>query len=397
LTGVRILDMTSVIMGPYATQILGDFGADVIKIEVPTGDTTRQVPPMRNAGMGAFYLHINRNKRSIVLDLKKPEALAALMKLVETADVLAYNVRPQAMARLGISHDKLAQINPRIISVCMMGFGQDGPYAADPAYEDLIQGLTAVPSMLVQAGSEHPHYVPLSFNDRSVGLNAAIALTAALYHREKTGRGQEIQVPMFETMVQSVYSDHMGGLTFDPPLGPPGYKRQLNKDRRPYPTQDGYVCVIVYTDKHWQTFANMIGRPKLMEEDPRFKNITSRTEYAADIYAMVGEVMKGKTTAEWIKLLKEGDIPVAPLHTLDSLLEDPHLNATGFFQTIDHPTEGRIRQMEIPSRWSESQPTIRRPAPRLGENTVEILREAGYGDEEIDKLLASRSAVQFQS
>jgi crotonobetainyl-CoA:carnitine CoA-transferase CaiB-like acyl-CoA transferase len=396
LSGVRILDMTSVIMGPYATQILADFGADVIKIESPLGDTTRQVPPFRTKGMGAFYLHINRNKRSVVLDLKRPEALAALMRLVETADVLAYNVRPQAMARLGLGHDRLVEVNPRIISVGMVGFGQDGPYAADPAYEDLIQGLTAIPSMLVDAGSDHPHYVPLSFNDRAVGLNAAVALTAALFHRERTGRGQEIIVPMFETMVQAVYSDHMGGLTFDPALGPPGYKRQLNKDRRPYPTRDGYVCVIVYTDIHWRTFCDIIGRPTLMEDDPRFANITTRTEHAEAVYAFIGEEMKRRTSGEWLEVLKAGDIPAAPMHTLDSLLDDPHLRATNFIRTVDHPTEGRIRQMEVPSRWSDSPPSLRRPAPRLGEHTVEILREAGLSEPEVEAILAGKAAVQAE-
>lgn len=388
LTGVRIIDMTSVVMGPYATQILGDFGADVIKVESHSGDTTRQIPPMRNKDMGCLYLHANRNKRSLVLDLKDPEGLEAFMKLIESADVLTSNVRPRAMARLGITYERLKQVNPRLISVSMVGFGQKGPYAANPAYEDLIQGLTGVPAMLVDAGSEQPHYVPLSFNDRAVGLNAAIAILAALYRRERSGEGQAIEVPMFETMVQAIYGDHMGGLTFVPPLGPPGYKRQLNKDRRPYPTKDGYICIIVYTDKHWKTFSEIIGRPNLMEEDVRFRNITSRTEHASAAYALVGEAMPSRTTAEWLELLGNGDIPAAPLHTLDTIIEDPHLKATGFFKTVEHPSEGLIRQMAVPSQWSESQPNQLRPAPRLGENSVEVLLEAGLDQDFIEKLLA---------
>lgn len=397
LEGVRIIDMTSVVMGPYATQILADFGADVIKLEAPSGDTTRQVPPMCNPGMGSTYLHVNRNKRSLVLDLKHPDGLAALFKLVETADVLIYNVRPKAIERLGISYEKLSKINPRLIMVCLVGFGQDGPYAADPAYEDLIQGLTAVPSMLVDAGSEAPHFVPLSFNDRAVGLNGAIALVSALYRRERTGRGQQIEVPMFETMVQSTYGDHMAGLTFDPPRGEPGYKRQLNKERRPYRTLDGSLCVIAYTDKHWRAFLSLVGQPNKMEEDARFSSISSRTEHAHSVYAFMAEEMAKRTTAQWLADLKRADIPAARLHTLHSMLEDPHLVATGFFQTVDHPTEGRIRQMAIPSKWSESQPTIRTLAPRLGENTVQVLREAGLDNARIEQLLANGAAKQFEA
>lgn len=394
LAGIRILDMTSVIMGPYSTQILGDYGAEVIKIESPGGDTTRKVPPMRNSDMGCFYLHSNRNKRSVVLDLKQPAALKAFMKLVETADALVSNVRPKAMARLGISYEALAKVNPRIIILSLVGFGQKGPYAAQPAYDDLIQGLTAVPSMLVEAGSEKPHYVPLAFNDRAVGLHGAIALTAALYRREQTGVGQAIEVPMFETMVQSTYGDHMGGLTFVPPKGPPGYKRQLNKERRPYATQDGYVCVIIYTDKHWRGFASLAGQPDLLERDPRFRDIGARTVHAEAVYEFVGRVMGSRTTAGWVDVLLEADIPVAPLHTLDTVLHDPHLTATGFIQDVEHPSEGPLKQIGIPATFSESPGTIRRHAPRLGEQTVEVLREAGLDEAEIDRLLTAGAAVQ---
>lgn len=393
LANIRILDMTSVVMGPYATQILGDMGADIVKIESPGGDTTRKVPPMRNPDMGSVFLHMNRNKRSVVLDLKQPDALQALMKLAETADVLIYNVRPRAMARLGITHEKLAEVNPRIITVALVGFGQDGPYAADPAYEDLIQGLTAVPSMLVAAGSETPHYVPLSFNDRAVGLNAAIAVLGALLHRTQSGVGQAIEIPMFETMVQAAYGDHMGGLSFEPPQGPPGYMRQLNRQRRPHATKDGHVCVIVYTDKHWDTFLTLIGREDL-KSDPRLRDIGSRTQHAETIYAIIDAEMRNRTTAEWIRVLKEGDIPVAPVHTLESLLHDPHLEATGFFRTVEHPSEGTIRQMAPPQKWSRTPPSVQRHAPRLGEHSVELLREAGVDEATLERMLAARATVQ---
>lgn len=394
LEGVRVIDLTSVVMGPYTTQILGDYGADIIKVEAPSGDTTRQVPPMRHAGMGSTFLQMNRNKRSIALDLKRPEAREALLALVASADVFVSNIRPKALARLGLSPDTLLARNPRLVVASLVGFGQDGPYAADPAYDDLIQGLTAVPSMLVDAGSAEPHYVPLSFNDRAVGLSAAIAILAALLHRDRTGQGQAVEVPMFETMVQATLGDHMGGLTFEPALGPPGYKRQLNPERRPYRTSDGYVCAVIYTDKHWQAFARIIGRPDLMREDERFANLGSRTVHAEAVYALIRQSMPSRTTAEWLTLLQEGDIPAARMHTLDSIVEDPHLTATGFFRISDHPSEGPIREMAVPTRWSATPPGPPRPAPQLGQHSAEILREAGLPAGEIEALLTIKAMVQ---
>ncbi|ATE58759.1 CaiB/BaiF CoA transferase family protein [Thauera sinica] len=393
LDGVRIVDMTSVLMGPYATQILADYGADVIKVEAPAGDTTRQVPPMRSPNMGTIYLHLNRNKRSLVLDLKREGALDALLKLLETADVFVSNVRPKALARLGLDSEVLSRRNPRLVVASLVGFGQDGPYAADPAYEDLIQALTTVPSLLVAAGSEQPHYVPVAYNDRSVGQSAAIAIMAALFERERSGLGQCIEVPMFETMVQNVMGDHLGGLTFEPPLGPPGYQRTLNRERRPYPTKDGHVCVIIYTDKHWERFGEMIGRPGLLE-DPRFKDLTARTVHAPAVYALIAETMPQRTTAEWLAAFRAADIPVAPMHTLTSIMDDPHLKATGFFRRIEHPSEGAIYEMAIPSKWSRSKPSIRRHAPQLGEHSREVLSEAGLSDTEIDALVESGGAAQ---
>lgn len=396
LSGIRILDLTSVVMGPYATQILGDFGADIIKIEAPGGDTTRGVTPMRNARMGWAFLHMNRNKRSLVLDLKKPEGLAALLRLAEGADAIVSNVRPRALARLGVSYEKLAAINPRIVYLSLIGFNEDGPYAGQPVYEDLIQGLTAVPNLLVAAGSPHPHYVPLSFNDRAVGLNAAIALLGAIVARGRTGRGQQIEVPMFETMVQAALSDQMGGLTFEPPIGPAGYTRTLTPERRPYATKDGYICVIIYTDRHWKSYMALIGQSEMFETDPRLRNMGTRNDNAHALYALLSDAMRTRSTAEWIAALHGADIPATPLHTLDSLVADPHLAATGFFQTVEHPSEGPIREMAIPSRWSDTQPSVRRRAPRLGEQSVEILREAGFDDAEIAAMLAAGATAQAE-
>ena len=395
LAGLRIIDMSAVVMGPFAAQILGDLGADVIKVEPHAGDTTRHVTPMRNKNMGWVYLHANRNKRSLVLDLKDTEGKSAFLKLVEISDAIITNVRPAALERLGLGWDVLHAINPRLIVVNLVGYGSGGPYDGRPAYDDLIQGVTSLPSLLVQAGSETPHYVPLALNDRATGLSSAVALLAAVHYREKTGRGQQIEVPMFETMAQWVLGDHMGGKTFEPPLGSAGYKRTLNKERRPYKTKDGMICTIIYTDKHWSTFMELIGEGEAYRSDPRFANISTRTDHAHELYAWVSNAMEARTSAEWVAALLAADIPVTPLHDLDSLMEDEHLTAVNYLPVVEHPTEGRVRDIRVPSTWSESQPNVRRHAPQLGEHSVEVLREAGLSEDQIEALIARGVTVQF--
>jgi crotonobetainyl-CoA:carnitine CoA-transferase CaiB-like acyl-CoA transferase len=292
------------------------------------------------------------------------------------------------MARLGLTYDALSAINPRLVLAGLVGFSQDGPYAAQPVYEDLIQGLTAIPSMLVSAGADNPIYVPMAFNDRAVGLYASSAILASLLRRERTGRGCELEIPMFETMVHGTLLEHMGGLTYNPPKGPPGYKRSLNAERRPFPTQDGHICAVIYNDAHWRAFLAIVGEPERMETDARLRDITSRTEHAAGVYSYIGEVLRGRTTAEWLEAFGKADIPAAPLHTLESLVEDPHLGKVGFFQNVEHPSEGSIVNMAVPGKWSEGQPDVRRLAPRLGEHSLEVLREAGLDEAELTKLVA---------
>lgn len=386
LDGVRVIDLTSVLMGPFATQLLGDMGADVIKVEPPSGDTSRWIGARRTPGMSAGFLHVNRNKRAIVLDLKQPEGHAALLRLAESADVLVYNVRPQAMARLGLAYEALARVNPRLIYAGVFGYGQDGPYGSRPAYDDLIQGVLGLPSLVAAVGDGVPRYVPLVFVDRTVGMAAVNAVCAALYRREKTGQGQRIDVPMFETMVPYMLGEHMGGRTFDPPLGAMGYQRLLARERTPFPTRDGHVCALIYNDKHWRNFFAMIGQPQRMLEDPRLKDIGTRTQHIADLYAMVADILRTDTTASWLRRLDEADIPAMPLNTLESLLDDPHLQAVDYFQWCEHPTEGPLLQMASGGHWSESPPAIRRLAPHLGEHSAEVLREAGYGDDEIESM-----------
>ena len=391
LAGVRIIDLTSVMMGPYATMLLGDYGADVIKVESPDGDVMRHAAPMKHPRMGAMYLQGNRNKRSIVLDLKKPGGRNALLRLAARADVFVHNVRPAAMARLKLGADDLLAINPRLVYASLHGFGEKGPYAGRPAYDDLIQGLTALPALTGKITGE-PRYSPATMADRIVGLNATHAILAALFHRERSGEGQAIEIPMFETMAQFVLGDHLGGRSFEPPIGPPGYSRLLSPDRRPYRTSDGYICALVYSDKQWNAFFQAIGLHDEKDRDPRLNGISARTQNYDFVYNWFSEVMKTRTSAEWLKLFEEADIPHAPLHDLDSLIDDPHLNAVGLFQTIDHPTEGTLRVAGPAATWSKTPPSIRHHPPRVGEHGREILRETGLTDDEI-AVLASEGAL----
>ncbi len=392
LAGVRIIDLTSVMMGPYATMILGDYGADVIKVESPDGDVMRHAAPMRHPGMGAMYLQGNRNKRSIVLDLKKAGGREALLRLAAMADVFVHNVRPAAMARLKLGADDLLAINPRLVYASLHGFGERGPYAGRPAYDDLIQGLTALPALTGKITGE-PRYSPATMADRIVGLNATHAILAALFHRERTGEGQAIEIPMFETMAQFVLGDHMAGRSFEPPIGPPGYSRLLAPDRRPYQTSDGFVCALVYTDKQWKAFFSRIGLDNEAERDPRLNSISARTENYDFVYDWFSQIMKTRTTVEWMRFFEEADIPHAPLHDLDSLIDDPHLAAVGLLQTIEHPTEGMLRVTGPAATWSKTPPSIRHYPPRLGEHGDELLREAGFSESEIGVLVADRALI----
>jgi crotonobetainyl-CoA:carnitine CoA-transferase CaiB-like acyl-CoA transferase len=391
LDGVRVLDLTTVVMGPYATQLLADFGADVVKVEPPEGDIMRYAWPFRSKGMGHIFLNANRNKRGIVLDLKKPEAREACLALAKKADVLVYNIRPQAMARLKLGYDEVRAVNPKIIYVGAFGYSQNGPYAAKAAYDDLIQGAAGLPWLAREAGAESPRYTPVIIADRSVGLHVANAVSAALYAREKTGKGQRVDVPMWEHLLQIVLSDHLGGYTFDPQHGEPGYARILTPDRRPYQTKDGYVCALIYNDKQWKAFFAIIGKPEMLAR-PEFATQEARSQNYKTAYAMVADEMKARTTAFWLEALERGDIPVQRMNSLDDIVNDPHLNAIGYLQVVDHPSEGRIRMLAVPSEWSESKPEYRRPAPRLGEHTREVLREAGLSDQGVDSLLKSGAA-----
>jgi len=393
LAGIKVIDLTTVLMGPYATRILGDYGADIIKIESLDGDIIRYANRGRSEGMSNLFLNNNRNKRSLALNLKQEAGRDVMSKLVERSDVFVSNIRPQALARLGLSYDDVSGINGKMIYVSCVGFGQNGPFAGRRAYDDLIQSMVGIPNLIQRAYGDEPRFLPSNFCDRVTGMSVVSVITAALFHRERTGKGQSIEVPMYETMVDFVMSDHLGGLTYVPPEGPAGYERIVNPNRRPYRTRDGYIALLVYTDQQWSTFFDIIDRRDLIGQGV-FATMGTRADNAAEVYGFVDTTMIQKSTTEWLTLLEDSDLPCAKVPDLEDLVNDEHLAAIEFFREMEHPTEGRTRTTDIPGTWSDSQPEISRLAPRLGEHSSNILQELGYSDEEIKALVADRTTLQ---
>jgi len=391
LEGVRVIDLTSVVVGPLATQIMADHGADVIKVEAPAGDIVRTLAGRgRTAGMSGKFLHLNRNKRSLALDLKKPGAREALLKLIERADVLIWNMRPPAMARLRLGYEDVRGINPKIIYCGMFGFGQGGRYRDKPAYDSIIQGSGGLAALHHRVTGE-PRYLPMVIADRTVGLIAVQLILMALYARTRTGEGQAIEIPMFENIVKAVLEEHMYLKTFEPPLGGTGDPRLLDPQARPLATRDGWICISGNTDAQAFAIFDAIGRPEL-KSDPRFNTVATRFKHTAEYFALRAGGLKKKTTAEWLEIFGT-DVPAMPFQTLDQLMDDPHLKDIGFFKLIDHPTEGRIWNMALPNKLSGGVRRDFRHAPKIGQDSVEILREAGYGDGEIENLIASGATL----
>ncbi len=387
LTGVRVVDCTTVVLGPWAGQQLGDLGADVVKVEPPEGDTTRQLGPMKNSDMGAFYLAVNRNKRSIVLDLKQESARRVLLRLAERADVLLHNYRPRAARRLGLSYEMFRAVNPGIIYVGTYGFRAAGPYGEKPAYDDVIQAASGIASLQSALVGE-PRYVPTIVADKTSSMTVLAAVLAALYHKARTGEGQEVEVPMFESLVAWIMVEHLYGETFVPAQESIGYKRVLNRYRRPFKTKDGYLAILPYTDQNWRDFFQLAGRQDLLD-DPRFKTLGTRLRHIDFLYEELGKIAATRTSAEWLADLDSKGIPAMIVNSLESLLKDPQLEATGFWHVVEHPSEGTLRLPGIPVRYGKTPGDIRRLPPRLGEHSVEILQEIGLGASEIDGLLAS--------
>jgi crotonobetainyl-CoA:carnitine CoA-transferase CaiB-like acyl-CoA transferase len=385
LCGVRIIDTTVNVLGPVATQILGDMGADVIKIETPQGDPNRDTGPSRHPRMSAMHMNVNRNKRSVTLNLKRPEALEALMRLVETADVFVHSMRPAAAQRLGVGYEVLRNRNPRIIYAYGPGYNPDGPNRDFPAFDDVVQGESGIAALMGQVNGE-PRFYPTVIIDKLCGYVLASSIGMALYARERTGMGQQVQVPMFETILSFNYLEHLWGAAFEPPLdGGVGYVRLLTKHRRPYKTKDGYICVLAVNDEQWKRILPALGRADLVQ-DPRFCTTGARVNHYDELYGIVAEQLSQRTTSEWHELLDKQDIPNGPMHSLQELLHDPYLQQTRFFLEYEHPTEGPVRTVAPPVHFSATPASVHLPPPLLGEHNNSVLAELGYSVADIARL-----------
>lgn len=387
LKGIQVLDLTSVVLGPMTGQYLGDMGADVIKIEPPEGDITRSIGARRSEGMGALFLANNRNKRSVVLDLKREEGQGVLRAMAAKCDVLLHSVRAASAARLGLSYEALAARNPRLIYCHVKGFSDAGAYAGRPAYDDIVQALSGL-AMLQTVAAGEPRYVPSIIADKITAVHAAYAITLALFHRERSGRGQSVGVPMMETMVAFNSAEHLGGCVFEPPEGRMGYEPVRQGMRRPFKTRDGWLCVLPYTDTNWRRFFELAERSDLAA-DPRFATQRGRQKNLELVLGELARHLAARTSSEWLALLRDADIPCAAVNDLEDLLSDPHLESIGFWKIIEHPTEGKLRLPANPLELSASPPSIRRAPPRLGEHTAEVLRAFGYDPAAIERLTRS--------
>jgi crotonobetainyl-CoA:carnitine CoA-transferase CaiB-like acyl-CoA transferase len=385
LTGIRVIDITTVVLGPFCSQTLGDMGADVIKVETIQGDSTRDIGPSRTPGMGSYFANLNRNKRSLAIDLKKPAAHEAILRLVETADVFVHNMRIGAAQRLGLDYATLSARNPRLIYACASGFRKGSSMQEFPAYDDLIQGVSGTASL--NAGPDGaPRYFPTVMVDKLTGATLASMIGMALFHRERTGQGQEIHLPMMETILSFMLVEHLWHGTLGEPEKGLGYPRMLTPHRRPYRTKDGYISVIAHSDAQWGKLFQAMGVPELID-DPRFNSVPARSKNIDAVYATLTEGMTQRTTAEWLAELRPADIPCGKANGLDDLFTDPYLTETGYFEAYAHPVEGDVVIPAIPARFSKSPPNVHRPWPVLGQHTREILAEAGCSEVEIQGIM----------
>lgn len=391
LSGLKVLELTSVVLGPWAAQIIADMGADVIKIEAPFGDSNRQLGASKNPGMAALYLSNNRNKRSLVLDLKQESARDALLAIVKDCDVFLHNNRPQVMTKLRLEYEDIKSVNENIIYCGTYGYSKDGPYGEKGALDDSIQAVSGVAALNELVLGE-PRYLPTVVADKTTAITVVYSILAALFHRERTGVGQEIEVPMFETMVSFVMAEHIWGEVFEPKLGEAGYTRLMSHHRKPYKTKDGYIAVLPYMNNHWKTFCEKAEREDLIE-DERFKDLSSRVKNIDDTYSETGKILATKTTQEWLDIFAGTKVPVIVVNSLEDLFHDPHLEAVDFWKSFDHPTEGQLKMPGFPSKFSKTPASIRKHAPKLGEHSKEILAEAGIDEETINKMLDSKATL----
>lgn len=391
LDGIRVVDLTTTFMGPYATMLMARMGADVIKVESPDGDVVRHVGAGRHPGMAPIFLAVNHGKRSVALDLKHPDGRAALERVIAGADVLVTNMRPAALERLGIDPTALVAEHPRLVCALLPGFGRGGPYRDHAAYDDVIQAASGTADLQagVSAGGE-PAYVRSSAADKTVGLMALGAINGALLAAARTGRGRVLEVPMFESMVSFTLVEHQYARVLDPPLDPDagtGYPRVLSPFRRPYATADGHLGVVVYTDRQWLAFFDLVGRPELAR-DERFATMAARAEHVDDLYGLLAAILPSRPSAEWLDAFEVAGIPAQPVRSLDDLLDDPHLAAVGLLEPVDHPSEGPLRLPRLPVVTDGAPAPPVRGAPRLGQHGAEVLAEAGYDEATVARLVA---------
>jgi crotonobetainyl-CoA:carnitine CoA-transferase CaiB-like acyl-CoA transferase len=393
LAGIKIVDLTSAVVGPYATQILADYGADVVKVEEKSGDIIRWISGRsRTPGMSGKFMHMNRNKRSISLNLKVDAAREALLRLVAEADVFVHNMRPEAAGRLGITYESLLKVNPRLIYCSIVGFGQGGRYRSRPAYDSILQGGTSLASLFAAKGGE-PRYVPYVVVDRTAGLMVTHTLMAALFGRQRDGLSREIQIPMFESFATVVLSEHLYGETFDPPIGSAGDARLLDPNAKPVATRDGYICITTNTDAQVLAMFDAFGKPEL-KADARFNTALARIEHIGAFFQLRADEIARESTDHWMQAFEQYDVPAMPCHTLKSLLEDKHLDDVGLLEKSDHPTQGEIWNINVPTKMTGFAPEVRLPAPHIGQHTADVLAEIGYSASEIEGMLAAGAAFE---
>ena len=393
LKGIRILDLTSVVLGPLATQILGDYGADIIKLESIEGDLMRANGVSKNPGMSSIFMAINRNKRSVAMDLKKPAAQALALDLAKTVDVVVHNMRVAAIERLGLGYKAVAKVNPNIVYCVATGFGQKGPDAARPAFDDVIQAACGLAS-LIGHESGTPDYVPSLIADKTTGMAVVNAVLAALFHRERSGEGQYVEVPMLETMTAFTLAEHLGGLSFMPATAKAGYARLLAGGRKPAPTKDGFVAMLPYTAEHWTTLFKSVGRDDLAGKY-NFQDRQQRNARVKELYADMATVTRLMTSAECIALCHRIDIPATRIYSLDELPEHPHLKAVGMFTALEHPTEGATVAVRPATLFAKTPASIRSAAPHLGEHSLECLAEAGVSADALSRLVQEGVLKQY--
>ena len=386
LKGIKIIDASSILMVPYCTRLLADMGAEIIKVETLSGDNTRYIGPSINKGMAAVFLNINRNKKSISVDLKSADGRLIIYKLIKKSDVFVSNIRKASLEKLKLTHSDFIKINPKIITANAVGFSSKGPYAGLPAFDDTIQAISGM-AAYQEIYSDQPSYTSGATADKVTGLMLGMSILSALFNREKNGEGTELEVPMMETMVDFTLVEHLYGYNFLPPKAPPVYPRQSSPNRKPYKTLDGYIAVLPYSDDQWLRFFSIIKKENILK-DPKFCSLETRNQNIDELYKILSEELKKRNTSFWIKNLREQDIPATKVNFPKDLFKDEHLVRTNFFKVHDHPTEGKLLYPSFPIEFNEDETAESLHAPSLGENTQEILTDLGYSEFEIESFVS---------